>query len=157
MGLIRPGRHPFRKHIRRLFQDQEGFEYYPHPGHDTKDPDAIINEKYAMELNRAKIFFTCGSKFKYPVAKYMEAPACNTLLLAEPNKDILDLGFVDGVNFIACDIHNVYHKAMYYLSNSLEREKIALNGYKFVHEHHSNDIRAKEFINSITTFINKKN
>ncbi|MBH0231737.1 hypothetical protein H0267_16155 [Halobacillus sp. KCTC 3957] len=43
--------------------------------------DKIINKlyvdkKYALELNRAKIFFTCGSVFQYPVLKFYEAPAC---------------------------------------------------------------------------------
>ena len=76
-----------------------------------------MNEKYAQELNRAKIFFTCGSALRYPLLKFYEAPACRTLLLAEPNQDIFDLGFKDGTHFIACEVEDFYDKAKYYLQN----------------------------------------
>ncbi|MGG1397245.1 glycosyltransferase [Bacillus salipaludis] len=157
MGLLSTGSYPFRETVLKVFQNEKGFVYYPHPGHTTKNTNAIINERFAKELNRAKIFFTCGSNYKYPVAKFLEAPGCKTLLVAEPNQDIFELGFKDGVNFVACDSSNVYEKAMYYLSNSDERERIALNGYKLVHEYHTNEVRAKEFIAYINEFLEKGN
>jgi spore maturation protein CgeB len=93
----------------------------------------MVNEKYARELNRARIFFTCGGEFQYAVAKFFEAPGCRTLLLAKPNKDILELGFKDGVNFVACNESDFYDKAIYYLRNYKERERITNNGYHFIH------------------------
>ncbi|MBX9968378.1 glycosyltransferase family 1 protein [Priestia aryabhattai] len=157
MGLLSTGSYPFRKAVLNKFENEKGFVHYPHPGHTTKDVNAIINERYAKELNRTKIFFTCGSKYKYPVAKFFEALGCNTLLLAKPNNDIYELGFKDGENFIACDCSTVYQKAIYYLSNQEERERISMNGYRFVHQYHTNDVRAKEFLSSLYTFLEKKN
>ncbi|NLY80088.1 MAG: glycosyltransferase family 1 protein, partial [Lysinibacillus sp.] len=105
------------------------------------------------ELNRSKMFFTCGSSYKFPVLKFFEAPACKTLLLAEANPDILELGFKDGVNFVACDKTNFNEKAMYYLKNEKERMRITENGYKFIHANHTDDVRAKNFVNEIREFI----
>lgn len=149
------GVYPFRDKVLEKMKDVKGFVYHPHPGHNATD-NAIINEKYAMELNRSKMFFTCGSYFKYPVLKYFEAPACKTLLLAEAIPDILDLGFEDGVNFVACDQSNFYEKAMYYLENEEERIRITENGYKFIHENHTDDVRARNFVNEIREFIQSR-
>lgn len=135
----------------------EGFVFHQHPGHRVKrSSKSMIDEKYSKELNRANMFFTCGSKFKYPVLKYFEAPACRTLLLAEPVQDILELGFEDGINFVACDQSNFYEKAMYYLENEEERQIITDNGYQFIHTHHTNDIRAQQFVKDVEDFLAKK-
>jgi len=154
-SMTPPGKYPFRDEVLAKMKGQKGFVFHPHPGHKgTKN--SLINEKYAIELNRSKIFFTCGSKFKYPVMKYFEAPACKTLLLAEPVPDILELGFKDGVNFVACDKTNFYEKAMYYLKNEKERIRITENGYKFIHDYHTDDARAKNFVKEIQEYINNK-
>ncbi|WBW96614.1 glycosyltransferase [Oceanirhabdus sp. W0125-5] len=154
MFAFKKGKYPFREAVYKKMKNKEGFVFIPHPGHDTKDgPEVIINEKYACKLNRSKIFFTCGSIWQYPVMKYTQALGCRTLLLAKPNKDILELGFKDGVNFIACDEKNFYEKAMYYLNNTKERECITNNGYNFVHTYHTNSVRAQQFIKYVEDFI----
>lgn len=149
------GRYPFRDTVLERMKGVKGFVFHPHPGH-TASNKAIINERYAKELNRSKMFFTCGSQLKYPVMKYFEAPACKTLLLAEAVPDILELGFKDGVNFVACDQSNFYEKAMYYLNNEKERTRITENGYNFIHTYHTDDVRAKNFVNEIQKFIKNK-
>jgi spore maturation protein CgeB len=145
----------FRDEVLDKMRGEKGFVYHPHPGH-TAPANALVNEKYAKELNRSKMFFTCGSVYKYPVLKYFEAPACKTLLLAEPVPDILDLGFKDGVNFVACDRMNFYERAMYYLENENERIEITENGYEFIHANHTDDVRAEDFVNMIQEFIQNK-
>lgn len=142
------GKYPFREEVLEKMRDVEGFVFHPHPGHGAPS-NAMLNEKYSKELNRSNMFFTCGSVFKYPVLKYFEALACRTLLLAEPVQDILDLGFEDGINFVACNQSNFYEKAMYYLENEEERQKITDNGYQFIHTHHTNDARALQLIKYI--------
>jgi len=158
-GLVRwppKGKYPFREAVLQQMKNEPGFIHHPHPGLYIKEEEhAFLNEKYAKELNKAKIFFTCGSKLHYPVLKFFEAPACKTLLLAEPNQDILELGFTDGSNFIACNINDFYEKAKYYLQNEEERKRITDNGYHFIHSQHTNRIRAQEFINTIKKFLNK--
>ncbi|MEW9672180.1 glycosyltransferase [Ammoniphilus sp. 3BR4] len=146
--------YPFRNEVYKRMRDVEGFEFLPHPGHKSPpSKNLMVNGKYAQELNRAKIYFTCGSKFQYPLAKFFEVPACGTLLLAEPNQDIFDLGFKDGVHFVACNKTDFYEKAMYYLENEEERNEIVKNGHDFVHAYHTHEVRAKQFLKYIDDFL----
>ncbi|MGG1397244.1 glycosyltransferase [Bacillus salipaludis] len=149
------GRYPFREKVLAKMRGVEGFFFYPHPGHNAPN-HAFVNENYAKALNRAKIFFTCGSVLKYPVLKFFEAPACRTLLLAEPVPDILELGFKDGINFVACDQVNFFEKAMYYIENQEERQRITDCGYQFIHTHHSNEERARQLVKDVQDFIQNK-
>lgn len=154
------GRYKFRDEVFQQLNDQSGFIYHPHPGHRMKGDDLIVREKYAREFNRAKMFFTCGSRSKsggYAVLKFFEAPACKTLLLAEPNKDIEALGFRDGENFVACTVDQITEKANYYLLNDKKREEITINGYQFIHENHTNDHRIQQMIANIEEFLYSKN
>ncbi|MFQ6585409.1 glycosyltransferase family protein [Priestia megaterium] len=157
MGLIdfpSKGTYPFREVVLKEMKKEKGFVHHAHPGHLIGYAEnSIVNEKYALELNRSKIFFTCGSKYHYPVLKYFEAPACKTLLLAEPNKDILELGFEDNVNFISCNKTDLYEKAKYYIKNDNIREKISINGYKFIHTYHTNRVRALQFIEFVEKYL----
>lgn len=148
------GRYSFREAVLDKMHSVEGFLFHPHPGHfPTPSEDLLVNGKYAIEINRSKMFFTCGGEFEYPVLKFFEAPGCRTLLLAEPNPDILELGFEDGVNFVACNSENIYEKAMYYMKNEGERERIANNGYLFIHKFHTNRVRAQQFMSFVEEFL----
>lgn len=146
------GRYPFREEVLKKMRGIEGFVYHAHPGHDAPST-ALLNEKYAQELNRSKIFFTCGGQYKYPVLKYFEALACRTLLLAEPVQDILDLGFKDCLHFVACDLSNFQEKARYYLDHEKERQLITDHGYELIHKQHTNDARAKQLVHYIEEFL----
>lgn len=88
-----------------------------------------------------------------PVVEIFEAPACRTLLLAEPNQDIYDLGFKDGTHFIACEVEDFYDKAKYYLQNEKERQRITDNGYRLVHSRHTYHARAQEIADAIIDFF----
>lgn len=146
--------YPFREAVRDKMKHVKGFVYHKHPGHLKKDRSLyIIDDDFGKEINRAKIFFTCGSIYQYPVMKYFEVLGCNTLLIAEENPDLIELGFKDGVNYIAADQTNFYKKGLYYLKNEGQRKKISLTGYKFIHKHHTHRIRAQQFIRYIEEFI----
>ncbi|ERN52878.1 glycosyltransferase [Alkalihalophilus marmarensis] len=151
------GRYQFRDLVLDKMRNLDNFVFHPHPGHNAKENEKLlINEKYAKEINKAKIFFTCGCTDNlggFAVLKFFEVPGCRSLLLAEPNREINDLGFVDGDNFVACSRDNFYEKAEYYLSNSNERERITNNGYEFIHSQHTNQIRAKQFVQMIQDFL----
>ncbi|UAL52924.1 glycosyltransferase [Metabacillus dongyingensis] len=150
------GKYPFREEVLIKMRDVEGFVFNPHPGQATRSKNAIINEKYAQEINKSKIFFTCGSIYNYPVQKFFEAPACRSLMLAEPADDISELGFKDGHNFVSCNKDNFYEKAMYYLKNEEKRQEITDNGYTFIHQHHTNKERIKRLLQDIQQFIESK-
>ncbi|MCA0984941.1 glycosyltransferase [Halobacillus yeomjeoni] len=151
------GRYPFREAVLSKMYRVKGFVFHPHPGHRVAPSnDLLVDKKYAQELNRAKMFFTCGSVLQYPVLKFYEAPACRTLLLAESNKEIEELGFKDRVHYVSCNRGNFYEKAMYYLKNEQERKRITDEGYKFVQSHHTNDVRAKELLGFIEEILHTK-
>lgn len=151
------GSYAFRDAVFSHMKNHPGFVYHPHPGHLAKQSDLlIVNEEYAKELNRAKIFFTCGGRHKtgrVAVLKFFEAPACRTLLLAEPNDDIIDLGFIDRENYAACTTDDFMEKADFYLANDQERIRITENGYHFVHQHHTHDERAKQMLKEISVLL----
>ncbi|HLR51427.1 MAG TPA: glycosyltransferase [Candidatus Avamphibacillus sp.] len=155
MGLIAKS-YPFRAAVRDKMKNEKGFVYHKHPGHLKKDRSKyIIDEAFGKEVNRAKIFFTCGSIYQYPVMKYFEVPGCNTLLIAEKTPDLIELGFKDGVNYVAANQANFYEKGLYYLKNEKKRKEIALEGYKFVHKNHTHLIRAQQFVRYVENFIIK--
>lgn len=49
------GKYPFREAVLEKLRGEKGFVFHPHPGHKASY-NALVNEKYAKELNRAKIF-----------------------------------------------------------------------------------------------------
>lgn len=149
MGLINK-QYPFREAVLRTMNQAEGFVNFKHPGHTTSyQPGMFINDNYAQAINRSKLSFTCGSVLEIPVAKFFELPGCRTLMLAESNADIEELGFTDGEHFLACDRNDFYEKALYYIERDSERERITDNGYRFVQSHHTNLERAKQFVAAI--------
>ncbi|MFE8695018.1 glycosyltransferase [Cytobacillus sp. FJAT-53684] len=151
---VAKGIYSFREEVLRKMGNVDGFVFHTHPGHFVGyRHNAMVNEKYAQEINRAEIFFTCGSRYKYPVIKFFEVLACKTLLLAESNQDIVDLGFKDKDNFIACTKEDFMDLAAYYSENQFEREKIANEGLNLIHNFHTDEIRAKELFEYILDFL----
>lgn len=153
------GRYAFRDAVFNELRDDPRFVFHPHPGHLVKRSNHLmINKRYAKELNQSKIFYTCGSRIEaggVAVLKFFEAPACNTLLLAETNEDVEALGFVDGENFVACTTDNISEKTAYYLANEEERARIARNGYQLVHANHNNQKRAEQFLRYISPLLDE--
>src|SRR5690625_7764445 len=94
------GRYAFRDAVFMKMRDEPGFVLHQHPGHRvTQSKYLIVKEDYPKELNPSKIFFTCGSRDKADtpgVLKFFEAQGCNRLLLPAKNRDVEELGFVDG-------------------------------------------------------------
>ena len=151
-GALTEPYYPLRSAVVRRFSGRPEFVLLPHPGYrriGENESGVRVGRAYAMELNRAKICLTCDSALHYTVMKYFEIPACNSLLLAPCNQEILDLGFIPGVHFVSIDEHDFEEKAHYYLEHEDERKKIALNGMRLVHEKHSTRRRAAEFVEAV--------
>lgn len=155
MGAMHPVVYPLRHAILQRMQHHPGFVYHPHPGYRdfNLDEEALVGTRFAQEINRAKIFFTCDSAYHYPVAKYFEVLACNTLLLASSSRELLDLGFVPGEHFVAINEYNFEEKARYYLDHEEERIRIARQGYAMVQNNHSTSRRAIEMVAMIRKII----
>ncbi|GAB1810623.1 glycosyltransferase family protein [Priestia megaterium] len=145
--------YPVRQKILQAYKEDPEFIYHHHPGYRNFKKDEenqiYIDEKYAKEINRSKIFFTCPSILNYPVKKYFQVLACKSLLLAPTFKELEDLGFIPDNHFISINEYNFKEKATYYLANETERKKIIEEGYRFIHYTHSIKIRAQQLVNKI--------
>ncbi|MCQ6280423.1 glycosyltransferase [Bacillus sp. EB600] len=158
MGAVNGG-YPLREKIVKQFKKDPRFVYHRHPGYrkytEEEKTQIFVNEKYAMEINRAKIFFTCGTARKFPVMKYFEVPGCRTLLLAPQLKDLDDLGFIPGEHYVRITKDDFYKKAEYYLKHEDERNRIADQGYQFVQTQHTTKKRVEQLITKIEEILGK--
>jgi len=149
--------YPLREKIYRVMKDDPGFVYHGHPGYrdidESEDSEVFVGEDYAKEINRTKIFLMGDSHFHYPLIKYYEVLACNTLLLAPSSNELRDLGFVPGTHFVEIDRYDFLEKARYYLSHEDERKDIAKAGYQMVHANHSVKIRAQQLVDMIRNIV----
>lgn len=118
-----------------------------------------LGHNYIKHLNTYLCCFTCCSNVNTPyiIGKFFEIPSSGSLLLAydEFVKDeLINLGFIDGVNYISCSLTNMEEKILYILnsSNLEEINKIRKNGYDFVWKYHKQYDRLKY----IDDFVNDK-
>lgn len=157
MGAVDDYIYPLRSKIAKEMNGYPGFIHHEHPGYknynENEEAKSLVGKYFAMEINKAKMFFTDASRYNFPVAKYFEVPACNTLLLASGSKELEDLGFIDGETFVEINQDNFLEKALYYLKNKKERKKIAKRGYEMVRKKHSSTQRAQEFISYIREYL----
>jgi hypothetical protein len=152
--------YPLRKRMLNVMKSIPGFVYHSHPGYrDVKEdePGIYVGEKYAREINRAKIFLTCDLTFHYPIRKYYEVLASKTLLLAPNSLELNDLGFIPGKHFVPINENNFLEMADYYLNHPKERDEIAEQGYIYVHQQHSTEKRAGQLLKFIEDIIQEKN
>lgn len=149
--------YPLRQEIVKAYSADPRFICHHHPGYRDfnakEEKKNMIGERYAKEINRAEIFFTCPSILHYPVIKYFEALACKTLLLAPAFKELEDLGFIAGEHFIAIDESNFKEKAEYYLADNEKRQHLAEQGYQFIQQHHTVKIRAMQLVKRIENIL----
>ena len=160
MGSTLEDFYPLRVSIAKRFADRPEFVHHQHPGYRSVKVDeknVFVGESYAKELNRAKISLTCDSILHYPLMKYFEITACNSLLLAPYSDELYDLGFIPGVNFVSINEHNFEEKADYYLKHDKEREMIALNGMRMSHKLHATTKRVAEFLQQVEKILGAEN
>jgi hypothetical protein len=158
-GAVFPHLYPFRSLLLSHFKNDPRFFYIPHPGYrkiKSTSRGSFAGESYAKVLNQAKIFLTCDSIHKFPLLKYFETLACNTLLLAPASRELTDLGFVDGETFVAVNENNFSAKAEHFLMNETARNRIALSGYKMIKKRHTTAVRVQEMVSTISKFLKSK-
>ncbi|MBW3113780.1 MULTISPECIES: glycosyltransferase [Bacillaceae] len=157
MGSVSPSIYPLRAKILQTMKNKKDFVYHAHPGYRKFSKQEMqklfIYENYAKEINRAKMFFTCDSIYKYPVSKYYQVLACRTLLLAPSSPELKDLGFIAGKHFVEINSTNFVEVSNYYSKNEKECERIAENGYKMVRLNHTTKIRAAQLLKSIHSIL----
>lgn len=105
-----------------------------------------VGKDYAAAVASGKTFLFDSSMMKYPVKKYFEGMACGTCVMADAPQLADKLRFIPDYNYVEINRKNWAKKLRYYLTHNEEREKIAKNGRTTIIRHHSNEVRAKQFV-----------
>ena len=105
---------------------------HSHPGYHLND--AHTNKyliDFAKKINQSKIVVSCSSKYKYRLGKYIEVPACNTVLAADLPID----NEADYNHFIklSMDMSNkeIEDKLIEHLTNNDKYEEKRIKGLEF--------------------------
>jgi spore maturation protein CgeB len=85
--------------------------------------------------------------------KFFEIPAVRTLLFSNMFDDLKDLGFKDGENMVAADIGNIDKQLRNLLADDVMIKEITENGYNFIRKNHTNEIRAKQFVEDLQSWL----
>jgi hypothetical protein len=86
-GCLSPEYYPLRVRFANILKRMSGkyrTHIHQHPGYDLQD--AHTNKyliDFAKVINQSKIVLSCASKFNYRLGKYVEVPACASLLAAD--------------------------------------------------------------------------
>jgi len=156
-GVASPVYYPMRQQIIRYLQGKSYFYTVDRPSEDPskRGSNSYRGRQYAKLLSSSKICTTTGSKLHYPVLKYFEIPACNTLLIGDWFPELRILGFDPQENMVCLDVRNIAEQVEWWLAHDKERERIVLNGMEFIHKYHSMEVRAKQFLNEICKVIGR--
>ena len=111
----------------------------------------IVGSKYADTIARSKIsIFDCGI-YRYPLVRFLEGMACNTLVMSNAPLTPDKMKFIPDVNYVEINLGNWDKKLKYYLEHDDHRKVISENGYNTFLNHHTADIRAKEVLAFLET------
>lgn len=126
----------------------------------TKHKFPVTNQQhYGKDYNKlitnssiSLVFLSKENEDTY-TRRCFEIPACGGFMLA-PRTSTLEALFVEGEEIIFySDKTDLYDKALKYISNSLERERIIANAYKKVKGLHSNHARAMQIHLDINDYL----
>jgi len=116
---------------------------------DTSIEKWPIGKDYIDLINKSTFTVACGSKYNYPVLKYFEIPACNSIIYGSYSDELRSLGFLKNVNFIEANTKNPEEHIKLLLKNKELINNLSLNGLKLINEKHSNLIRINQMYNII--------
>ena len=148
--------YPLRKRILKVLPKTAGIKFFTkkHPGMWNLNPEKdLFRDNYAKVLARSKIFIFDTAIRNYPVAKFFEAMACNTLVMAPMPHDGEELHFKPEFNFVEINEENFLDKIRYYLKHENERREIAKRGCETVKRYHTVVIRAKQLVDYLKNII----
>jgi hypothetical protein len=150
LGSHTPGRYPFRNQVRQFLLGQRRLKFFKKIRVGSHD-----GPTFARALNRCRASFTCASTYGYTFAKYFEIPACGTLLFAEPTRDLEELGFRDGENFVAVTPENFATRMEHYLLKVPRSEvaRLCQAGVELVHGRHTWKHRIDELLPAVARHL----
>jgi len=161
LGRLGDSFYPLRTHFDRILKEQKDIKYFfkPNPPYEFYEDDDVngipIRRNYARAINRSRIFITCCTKFRAPVAKILEALACKTLLMCDRPAGAEKAGLIDGENYAEVTRDNFMSRIRYYLSRPDEMRRIAENGHTLFLQRHTVDKRALEVRDLLESVISE--
>jgi len=131
--------YPWRQKMARIIPKHYPSMICTHPGYSPqkKQQQTRVGESYARMLNASLFVPSCGTLAKEVVRKHFEVPACKACLVAEPSRTLEAAGFIDMVNCVLAEEHDVLDKLSFLFQNPDELERIIQAGYDLVHQHHT--------------------
>jgi hypothetical protein len=137
--------YPWRKRILRIVPKYYPSLVCPHPGYGTQRTigQIAVGESYARMLNAAWFVPACGTVAKEAVRKHFEIPACGSCLITERSPVLEAAGFVDMVNCLFADEHDVIDKLDFLFKNTEQLNEIIESGHALVMSRHTNKHRSQ--------------
>jgi len=155
--------YPFRARLLGLCQNQLNKKFnckiLPHPG-DRGIPyqqiGGFILDKYAKEINKAKITLTCSSQYKYRLEKYVQIPACGSLLAADLPDEDQDFfrKFMLVLNPSDSD-SEIIDKIAAHIDNDKKRKKLTKRGIE-MNQSYTQEDYARRLINEFEIALEEK-
>lgn len=105
--------------------------------------------EWLSQYNAAIAATSVEKQWRYTVAKYFEIVAAGALLFAQETDDMEMLGFKDYNNCLIFNEQNFERKAKKYLVDTDAYTSIRKNGFSFIKNNHTTEIRIKELKNHI--------
>jgi hypothetical protein len=156
VGTVNERHYPVRLELIYKLKDKEWFTYVQRPGETIESVKKWpIRGEYAALIAQSEVCVTCGSRYDAAVQKYLEIPACGTVLMSNYFKDLDAFGFIDGVNIVIYK-DPIEEQIELMLEDKERLRKIGMNGHNLVLERHTMQIRAVEFIKKIERILNEQ-
>lgn len=112
-----------------------------------------LNAGFRAEIRSARHAFTCGSGLAWPIRKFFEIPALGTLLVCKPCSGFSDLGFVDGVNAVACEPERILELDAWLRTEPDRAAAIARAGQALVLRQHGTTARAAQLREALAAIV----
>jgi hypothetical protein len=142
----------FRIHQKLLENHKIRYLWARHPGFEIfQGVHSLVGAQFSKAMNSCRIFITTGSQHRNPHAKYVEAIASKTMLLADEPEGIEELRLKDGVNYVKMTEDTLFDLLDYYLPKRELCEQIAEQGYRTALQYHTCYARARDFERIMTS------
>jgi hypothetical protein len=105
-----------------------------------------VGVDYAKLINQACLTVTCGADVQYPVMKFFEIGACNSVIYSSYFPELKDLGFIPNINMLEVDRDNIHSQVKTILGHKNRLNELSMNSLRLIQERHTTVIRARELI-----------
>jgi hypothetical protein len=135
--------YPWRRRIYKLIAEHYPSLWCPHRGYLSRSPagQMLSGIRYARTLNASEVAPVCGTVAKEVVRKHFEIPACNTCLITERARNLEEAGFVDMINCVFADEHDVLDKLEFLFKQPDRLRQITAAGHQLIHSQHTHNNR----------------